>query len=800
MPIQKRGTAPRHRLGSESPCPSNHSGTVALSSRSPLSESPTNIHKKLNSDSDDKPSTRSPSHTTEASGPGNFEPPPFTDIGKKLKECNDTLADIQSLGISHVAVLPELVLVGDQSSGKSSLMSALARLNLPTSSGICTRCPFHIRMSSSKDPHFSCTISLQVEYDYVPHAIKQSNVTKRNPFPTWKPKHLTETIFFKTIYEKDLNGIGEVLRWAQIAILNPSQNPEQYVPGEGAFAKENTLEIAKRSTEARFSPNVVSLEIRGLESPDLSMYDLPGVFSVSEVKDDDYLVDVVENLTRKYVGREGAIIMLALPMDHDLENSRTLKVIRELNAESRTIGVLTKADRPNFKISDTITYWLAVLDEKKQKVKKDGFYITSLPPEKALDNPSTWEASFFDAGAKNWPSHFSRFLHRCGVDQLRDHITKELGNAFTCSLPNVKRKFSSRLEEIRCHLNELPDLPSNVEHEVRMSLKDFYASVKRAIDHQDFEEGCKKLTEAFYALLATMKPRCIMETEMAKPRPQRLEEIVIVSDDSGNEDIGSKRPVSKFPVTGSTPKRPRYSEPLTTPIKAEGSSVVTKALESSLRKFSNRHIYEESSELLRVFLKDQGARQRERLAELYKNETYKAITINEVGLNYFKAQEKKLLEHHRLFIRLRTAGFIDSDLQYKRDEEMSLEEKQEQSKLLDKYKGQLPEDEFKREIDVAATVRGYYLIAATRFVDGVSMDVNSWLFRSFRDGALDDYLDEKLGLFPYPTSDTYKALMSENPKTEQKREQLRKERDKLWAAMQKISELENSFTDYGIHQ
>ncbi|GAW12150.1 hypothetical protein ANO14919_015080 [Xylariales sp. No.14919] len=879
MPIQKRGTTPRHRLGSESPCPSNHSGTVALSSRSPLSASPTNTHKKLNSDSDDKPSTRSPSHTTEASGPGNFEPPPFTDIGKKLKECNDTLADIQSLGISHVAVLPELVLVGDQSSGKSSLMSALARLNLPTSSGICTRCPFHIRMSSSKDPHFSCTISLQVEYDYVPHAIKQPNVTKRNPFPTWKPKHLTETIVFKTIYEKDLNGIGEILRWAQIAILNPSQNPEQYVPEEGAFAKENTLEVAKRSTEARFSPNVVSLEIRGLESPDLSMYDLPGVFSVSEVKDDDYLVDVVENLTRKYVGREGAIIMLALPMDHDLENSRTLKVIRELNAESRTIGVLTKADRPNFKISDTITYWLAVLDEKKQKVKKDGFYITSLPPEKALDNPSTWEASFFDAGAKNWPSHFSRFLHRCGVDQLRDHITKELGNAFTCSLPNVKRKFNSRIEEIRCHLNDLPDVPSNVEHEVRMSLKDFYASVKRAIDHQDFEEDCKELTEKFYAYLAAMKPRCIMETEMAKPRPQPLEEIVIVSDDSGNEDIGSKRPASKVPVTGSTPKRPRYSEPLTTPIKAEGSSIgtvsqspatptsslpqnseiavklslldiqksikhktrggfsdviplvvyetlclravsqwekplemyingatslltraVTKALESSLRKFSNRHIYEESSELLRVFLKDQGARQRERLAELYKNETYKAITINEVGLNYFKAQEKKQLEHYRLFIRLRAAGFIDSDLQYKRDEEMSPEEKQEQSKLLDKYKGQLLEDEFKREIDVAATVRGYYSIAATRFVDGVSMDVNSWLFRSFRDRVLDDYLDEKLGLFPYPTSNTYKALMSENPKTEQKREQLRKERDKLRAAVQKISELESSFTDYGIHQ
>ncbi|KAI0542999.1 P-loop containing nucleoside triphosphate hydrolase protein [Xylaria digitata] len=885
MQVLKRKASRRsYRPESVSPSPSNRSrlsGTIVPSSPSIRPPSTTNSRKKAISDSDDQSSTRSQSHGVEAEGLGSFTPPPFTDIGKKLKECNDTLGDLQSLGVSHVAVLPELVLVGDQSSGKSSLMSALTRLNLPTSSGICTRCPFHIRMSSSKDPHFSCTVSLQMEYDYVPHAnhvIGQSNVTKRNPFPTWKPKPVTETIVFKTIYGKDPNDIGEILRWAQVAILNPSQNPEQFVPGEGSYAKETALEIAKRSTEARFSPNVVSLQMRGLESPDLSMFDLPGVFAVAEAKDEDYLVDVVENLTRKYVARKGAIIMLALPMDHDIENSRTLKVIRELNAEDRTIGVLTKADRPNFKISDIITYWLAVLDEKKQKVKKDSFYITSLPPNEVLDNPAEWEASFFRAGAENWPADFSRFMHRCGVDQLRDHITKELGDSFSLSLPYIKEKFKSRLEEIECHLNELPDLPSNVEHEVRMCLKDFYTSVKRAVDLQDFEEGCKELNEEFHLSLVKMKPKCIMVTEKPKQRPLVYsEEIVIVSDDSGNEATGCKRPVPRSSTIDSTPKRLRYSEPFT-PIKAEDGSpagtnlrpsvtpvpcslrtsegkffkislleiqksikhktrggfgdviplvvhetlclqavsqweqplqnyiekatdmltkAVTNALESSLNKFSKRLIYKESSKLLRVFLKDQAVRQRGRLKELYKNETYKAVTINEVGLNHFKAKEKELLERHRLFIRLKTAGFIDSDIQFKLDEESSREEMAEQCRLLDKHRSQLPEDEFKRELDVAATVRGYYLTAATRFVDGVSMDINSWLFRSFRDGVLDEYLDEKLGLFPYPTPETYEKLMSEDPKTKQKRERLRKERDKLWTAMERISELERSFTDSG---
>lgn len=45
----------------------------------------------------------------------------FAGIGKQLKACNDTLGNLQQMGIQHVATLPELVLVGDQSAGKSSV-------------------------------------------------------------------------------------------------------------------------------------------------------------------------------------------------------------------------------------------------------------------------------------------------------------------------------------------------------------------------------------------------------------------------------------------------------------------------------------------------------------------------------------------------------------------------------------------------------------------------------------------------------------------------------------------------------
>ncbi|KAI0206325.1 hypothetical protein F4808DRAFT_406892 [Astrocystis sublimbata] len=635
------------------------------------------------------------------------------------------------------------------------------------------------------------------------------------------------------------------------------------------------------STEARFSPNVVSLQIRGPGYGDLSFYDLPGLFQVAETKGDDYLVDVVDNLTRKYVGRDGAIIMLALPMDLDLDNSKTLGVIRQLNAESRTIGVLTKADRPDFNRQDTIAYWLSVLDEKKQRVKEEGFYVTSLPPESR--NLSAWEETFFRAGiGSRWPRSFDRFSARFGVDQLRCHITKALGDAFASSLPDIKQKFRRCLEQTGEDLDKLPELPSNVEHQVRMSLRDFYTSARRAVDNGDFEQNCKELTEGFFDCLVQMKPRI---TNAQKPRPRLpVEEIVVVSDDSELEIIGTKR----GPPKGSTADpvtRKRRTDLLSTPVKTEEyftqatfqspatptlsvlnnpnrvhfqgllkekgtifrlslqdihkqiklktrggfsdvvpfevhedlclravsqwesplnlyinkalamlTSTVVEALERSLQQFSTRLIYKESYEFLMAFLKAEGAHQQRRLEGLLKNETYKAVTINESGLNFFETQEKKLIEGYRLFTRIKAAGLIDEDQNFKRDTQMSREEMQEQNELLDKHRAHFPEDEYQREVDVAAKVRAYYMTAATRFVDGASMDLNSRLFRKFSDGALDYYLDDKLGLSSYTSGTDYDQLMEEDTATAQRRQQLRKDREKVKAALDRVVALETSPT------
>lgn len=53
---------------------------------------------------------------------------------------------LRELGVDSVLQLPTIVIAGDQSSGKSSVVEAIAGVALPRAEGTCTRCPTEVRM------------------------------------------------------------------------------------------------------------------------------------------------------------------------------------------------------------------------------------------------------------------------------------------------------------------------------------------------------------------------------------------------------------------------------------------------------------------------------------------------------------------------------------------------------------------------------------------------------------------------------------------------------------------------------
>ncbi|ESU11295.1 hypothetical protein FGSG_05351 [Fusarium graminearum PH-1] len=749
---------------------------------------------------------------------GSFFQTSFQDIGKKLKACNDTLGELQQLGVSHDVPLPELVLVGDQSAGKSSLMSGLANLELPRSEGTCTRCPLHIRVSRSHDP--SCRVTTIHE--------------------------------FKTMV--DHGEIEDVLRWAQIAILNDDKSPELFVPGSGSIAVNTPIETASETVAAKFSPNIVALEIKGPELPDLSFYDMPGIFQNPADASDDYLVSVVRNLSKEYILHPSAIIMCSMPMNSDAENSSTFGLVRRLGALNRTIGVLTKADL--IPEGGNHEQWLAIM-RGQAHITGLGYFITSRPQGKDLDELKQWEELVFvEHSMERWPATFHDFSDRCGVEKLKVFLSEKLGQEF------AKR---------------LPELPSNVELEVQTSVMEFGELARSQLKPSEFSKHFVPLPENFRDCLLEMKPKFTLKDNSDVP-------VVDISDDESdtgsvvtvtNPNTPSKRRAMAPPITPSkrmrmdqipagTPSRPSLKpedsrasvssaspaprrqgfphpftpfsnvgrgfrtlrqvrdeikaktragvpdiiteevyndmcreaiEPWSGPMKAFLEHVMSllydmleKALAASFARLNKRLIYQECQKILADYLEE---RRRETIGALdvvYRLETYGLFTVNQEAFRRYQKDEQILLTRYRHQMRMQAAGYGDGRPPVPWDslteEKRVLDEKRRENEMT-----KLGPDSFERELEVVAYVRGYYRLAALRFADAIALHVTNGMIPHIQ-RQLPYHLDRKLGLCGADSQSIYERLMEEDPNTAAKRGALRGEREKFVRALDSIEELE----------
>lgn len=100
-----------------------------------------------------------------------------------------------------------------------------------------------------------------------------------------------------------------------------------------------------------FSPNTIKIDVF-CDCPNLSFVDLPGVIQAAGTVNGKplptYNVDIVRSLATRYVRDTNNIMLLMLlmlPMNHDTANIALLGIIREQNAQSRTVAVFTKPDR-----------------------------------------------------------------------------------------------------------------------------------------------------------------------------------------------------------------------------------------------------------------------------------------------------------------------------------------------------------------------------------------------------------------------------------------------------------------------
>lgn len=444
-------------------------------------------------------------------------------IGQHVKQMFKVINKIGTLGIdTTLETVPKFVLVGDQSAGKSSVIEALCGISLPRSQGTCTKCPFQITTAPTKDSEgsWSCKVSLIGKYKPI------SSNRAKSKYRGWEKLEAPESVHFKTVHRKE--DLEDTLRRAQVAILNPMAVPNDYL-----YSKD--IPLHEKNTAIRFSPNVINLELEGPGLPNISFFDLPGAINVHQ--DDQTLVKFVEDLAKEYISDESALVLLAHPLNVDINTSTAFKYIKEEKAEERCMGVLTKPDTLD---SDDYEELRIVLSGERFALGHGWFVTKQLSPKElneaqrvTHEEARRREQDFF-ANEEPWSTHVAGFSDHFGIPNLREAVSKQLTQDIIQAIPQISSKIEAELAKVNRRLETFPAQPTSVMVTVAIELAKLLTTIERHIKGHDgknqFLKTHRMLIQRLQSQLGNARPTSDLKTPgFKKPVPDAIE--LIDSDD-----------------------------------------------------------------------------------------------------------------------------------------------------------------------------------------------------------------------------------------------------------------------------
>lgn len=211
--------------------------------------------------------------------------PIVSSYNEKIRPVLDALENLRRLNIAKEGIqLPTIVVVGDQSSGKSSVLESLAGISLPRGQGICTRVPLVMRLQNHPLPQ----PKLVLEYNG-----KQVSTDEEN--------------------------VSDAINTA-------------------------TEELAGTAKGISNTPLTLIVKKNGV--PDLTMVDLPGITRVPVHGQPDNIYDQIKDIIMEYITPEESIILNVLSATVDFTTCESIRMSQTVDKTGlRTLAVVTKADK-----------------------------------------------------------------------------------------------------------------------------------------------------------------------------------------------------------------------------------------------------------------------------------------------------------------------------------------------------------------------------------------------------------------------------------------------------------------------
>ncbi|KAJ0247441.1 Dynamin central domain-containing protein [Hirschfeldia incana] len=211
--------------------------------------------------------------------------PIISSYNDQIRPLLDTIDRLRNLNVMKEGIqLPTIVVVGDQSSGKSSVLESLAGISLPRDIGICTRVPLVMRLQRSSNPE----PEIWLEYGGNKHV------------PT-DEEHITKDICIAT----------------------------EAIAGAGKGVSDTPIELYVRSQSV----------------PDLTMVDLPGITRNPVNGQPEDIYEQVSAMIKKHIEPQETIILNVLAAGNDFSTYESIRMSKQVDKKGeRTLAVVTKAD------------------------------------------------------------------------------------------------------------------------------------------------------------------------------------------------------------------------------------------------------------------------------------------------------------------------------------------------------------------------------------------------------------------------------------------------------------------------
>ncbi|KAH6783285.1 Dynamin related protein 4C [Perilla frutescens var. hirtella] len=211
--------------------------------------------------------------------------PIVSSYNDRIRPLLDTIDMLRHVKIMQEGIqLPTIVVVGDQSSGKSSVLESLAGIRLPRGQGICTRVPLIMRLQNHPNPE----PELYLEFNK------------------------------KIVRTDEANVVDEIIH--------------------------STQEIAGKGKGISNTPLTLIVKKKGV--PDLTMIDLPGITRVPVHGQPEDIYEQVSKIIMEYIAPEESIILNVLSASVDFATCESIRMSQRVDKTGkRTLAVVTKADK-----------------------------------------------------------------------------------------------------------------------------------------------------------------------------------------------------------------------------------------------------------------------------------------------------------------------------------------------------------------------------------------------------------------------------------------------------------------------